>query len=39
LGGVKGWWAALISDPPTDIDFSPVECSFNAYLDEIDAVL
>jgi CheY-like chemotaxis protein len=39
LGGAKGWWAALISDPPTDIDFSPVECSFNAYLDEIDAVL
>jgi CheY-like chemotaxis protein len=39
LGGSREWWAALVSDPPTDIDFSPVESSFEAYLDEIDATL
>jgi len=39
LGGSKTWWSALISNPPTDIDFSPVESSFDAYLDEIDAAL
>ncbi len=39
LGGKKGWCAALVSDPPMDIDFSPVDSSFVAYLEEIDAVL
>ena len=39
LGGNKMWCAVLVSDPPTDIDFSPVESSFSAYLDEIDAAL
>ena len=37
LGSNEVWWAALISDPPMEIDFSPVESSYEAYLDEIDA--
>jgi CheY-like chemotaxis protein len=39
LEGDRTWWSALVSDPPAEIDFSPVESSFAAYLDEIDAVL
>ncbi len=33
------WWAALVSDPPMEIDFSPLQSSYEAYLDEIDAKL
>jgi CheY-like chemotaxis protein len=39
LGNNEIWWAALVSDPPMEIDFSPVESSYDAYLDEIDAKL
>lgn len=39
LGNNEVWWAALISDPPMEIDFSPVKSSFEAYLDELDAKL
>jgi CheY-like chemotaxis protein len=31
------WWVALVSNPPMEIDFSPVASSYEAYLDEIDA--
>jgi CheY-like chemotaxis protein len=39
LDGNRTWWAALISNPPTEIDFRAVESSFDAYLDEIDAAI
>ncbi len=39
LGGDQGWWAALVTDPPADIDFSSTESSYDAYLEEIDAAL
>jgi CheY-like chemotaxis protein len=37
LGNNEIWWTALVSDPPMEIDFSPVDSSYEAYLDEIDA--
>lgn len=37
LGNNDIWWAALISNPPMEIDFSPVKSSYEAYLDEIDS--
>jgi CheY-like chemotaxis protein len=37
LEGAEVWWSALVTDPPTDIDFRSVDSSFEAYLEEIDA--
>lgn len=39
LGSNEIWWAALVSNPPMEIDFSPVQSSYDAYLEEIDAKL
>ena len=39
LEGNETWWAALISNPPTDIDFRSVDSSYTAYLEELDAKL
>ncbi len=38
LGSDPSWWSALVSNPPADIDFSPIQSSYDAYLDEIDAM-